>query len=73
MSDNENYLAREPLQTKVVNDKTICKWRVNQDQTNNSLIFIGYLQEGQLGVVFEDFSWYPLYLVSTQGSTTTFT
>ena len=72
-SDNENYSAREPLQTKVVNDKTICKWRVNQDQTNNSLIFIGYLQEGQLGVVFEDFSWYPLYLVSTQVSTTTFT
>ena len=37
------------------------------------LIFIGYLQEGQLGVVFEDFSWYHLYLVSTQVSATTFT
>ena len=33
---------------------------------------IGYLQEGQLGVVFEDFGWYPLYLVSTQSSTTRF-
>ena len=38
-SDNENYSAREPLQTKVVNDKTICKWRVNQDQTNNRFNF----------------------------------
>ena len=36
-------------------------------------MFTGYLQEGQLGVVFEDFSWYPLYLVSTQVSTTKFT
>ena len=38
-SDNENYSAREPLQTKVVNDKTICKWRVNRDQTNNRFNF----------------------------------
>ena len=38
-SDNENYSAREPLQTKVVNDQTICKWRVNQDQTNNRFNF----------------------------------
>ena len=35
-------------------------------------MFTGYLQEGQLGVVFEDFGWYPLYLVSTQSSTTRF-
>ena len=30
-------------------------------------------KEGYLGVVSEEFSWYPFYLVSTQVSTTTFT
>ena len=34
-SDNENYSVREPLHTKVDNDKTIRKRRVNRDQTYN--------------------------------------
>ena len=38
-SDNENYSAREPLQTKVVNDKSICDWWVNRDQTNDRFNF----------------------------------
>ena len=36
-SDNKNHSARKPFLTKLVNDITLRKWRLNRDQTNNTL------------------------------------
>ena len=40
-----------------MNDITLRKWRAHRGQTNFRFNFTAYLQEGQLGVVFEDLSW----------------
>ena len=36
-SDNKNHPAKKSFLTKLVNDITLRKWRLNRDQTNNTL------------------------------------
>ena len=59
-SENKNHLASGPVLTKVINYKTLRSGGWIETKPILHLRFTSYLQECQLRVVLEDFSWYPL-------------